>query len=464
MEVGLYPGVTEQQWYRVTTTCAQGPWELEISPAGERWGEAIELKVHAPRKVALQATLFVDDTQADTASGVFDASGRQDGAPDHTRCIADARERLALGRPGTGGGAPGGPATPGTRVPDEGSPPPPSTTVALELVTDAPPPATATTVVQVRLPDRAPITGRVRIRLWSIEPNDLDGVRFGLVRVAWRPNVPDAEYEAHLVREAERVRLEQEERRRRAPVPVVTEAPVVAPPVTVVDEAALERERERQRRAEEERAQATARRDAYCAAHHEDRGCWGAGGYQIHADLEARGRERDRYCEQNRDDARCWTDDDWAQRRARWNERVRVARTEVKPDGPPPAPQAETIPPKLSANAEWRPGYWHWLDGQWVWLAGMWRVPEADIVAEQTTTAPAPPPEPRVEAPAAAPVTSAVWIPGFWQWDGAAWVWVPGSWQLRPGASVTWRPPTWQPRGTVHILVPGAWVRIGGRR
>jgi hypothetical protein len=94
----------------------------------------------------------------------------------------------------------------------------------------------------------------------------------------------------------------------------------------------------------------------------------------------------------------------------------------------------------------------------------MWRVPEQDIVAELTTTAPTAPPALQVETPAAPPVSAAVWLSGFWQWDGAKWVWVAGSWQLRPSATVTWRAATWQPRGRVHVLVPGAWIRIGGSR
>jgi hypothetical protein len=115
-------------------------------------------------------------------------------------------------------------------------------------------------------------------------------------------------------------------------------------------------------------------------------------------------------------------------------------------------------------NATWRPGYWQWIDSTWVWLAGVWRVPDADIVAEQTTTAPIAPPPVKVEAPPTAPVATVVWVPGFWQWDGAAWIWIAGTYQLRPTASLTWRAPAWKPRGNVHVLVPGAWIRIGGGR
>jgi hypothetical protein len=161
----------------------------------------------------------------------------------------------------------------------------------------------------------------------------------------------------------------------------------------------------------------------------------------------------------HREDARCWTDADFKRIQDEDARRVLSAQTISKPTTAPPAPLLETQPPKLSAHAEWRPGYWHWIESTWVWLAGQWRVPEQDIVAEQTTTAPTAPPAPQVETPTAPPVGAAVWISGFWQWDGGAWVWVPGSWQLRPSTTVIWRATTWQPRGSVHILVPGGWVR-----
>ena len=203
----------------------------------------------------------------------------------------------------------------------------------------------------------------------------------------------------------------------------------------------------------------------FCATHPEDRGCWGAGGRKVHVELEARKRERAAYCAATPEDARCWSSSEWSSRRGAWDRRVALALTPpAPPDGPPPAPLAEVVPPKLSQNADWRPGYWHWIDGTWVWLAGMWRVPEADILAEQTTTAPAAPPPIQVEAPPPPPVRTAVWIAGFWQWNGTSWVWIPGAWQLRPTASVQWRAPEWKARGAVHILIPGGWVRGGGRR
>jgi len=185
---------------------------------------------------------------------------------------------------------------------------------------------------------------------------------------------------------------------------------------------------------------------------------------KVKLEMDQRKREREQFCVDHKADVRCWSDVEWKTHRDAWNERVAVAtKLPAAPEGPPPAPLVEEQPPKLSVNADWRPGYWHWLDGQWVWLAGQWNVPQADIVAEQTTTAPDAPPPLRVEAPPPAPVRSAVWLAGFWQWNGTSWVWIAGSYQLRP-PQMTWRAAEWRARGSVHVLVPGGWIRLGGSR
>jgi len=502
----LFPTIAEQTWYRATATCGQGPYEIELPTAGARWGEDFELRLKTPRRVALQAVILVEDDEVARTTGVFDGNGQVSGKADNTRCVADARERLVIGRTGSGGGT-GTPGTPGIRVP-VGTPPPPAGTAQLDLDTSMV--TVSTSVLTFTIRDRPRPGARIKLRFWSIEPNDLLDVSFGALRIEWRPNVAERDYEAHLSRlaaedEARRLRLIEDERRReeawrrnaeleeerrsrtRATVSVAvrveTAAELAARRSRQADELAAYRaeQAERQRRALEAEAkrleaerrvaiaaaleiERRARRAAFCASHPEDRGCWGAGGRKVHLELEQRRRERTEYCATATEDARCWEPAEWSRRRTAWSSRVQVALAPpAQPEGPPPAPLPETTPPKLSANASWRPGYWHWIDGTWVWLAGMWRVPERDIVAELTTTAPAAPPAQKTETATVAPVRTAVWLPGFWQWDGAAWVWIAGSWQLAPEARVTWRVPEWRPRGNVHVLIPGGWIRIGGR-
>src|SRR5205085_8364985 len=105
------------------------------------------------------------------------------GKPDNARCIADARERLALGRlespPGRGTGTGTGTgSTPGTLVTDR-----PRVTPQLELDTSL---VTASIeVLKVSLRDRPAGSSppRIRVRFWSIDPNDLDGVLFGIAHI-----------------------------------------------------------------------------------------------------------------------------------------------------------------------------------------------------------------------------------------------------------------------------------------
>ncbi len=465
--IALVPRVQSTAFYRSKASCAQGPFELELPVGAAKYGEQVALLVRTPHRIELHAVIVDDTSELASSEGVFGADGRATGRPDNARCRADAHERLAATRAG-GGGGPGGGATGGGTSGTPGTSQV-SVTPELELVAETVP--APTPVLTIRIPDSARASGRVRIRFWSIEPNDLEGVAFGISHVVWQPNVSEADYEAYLVR------IEQEQAARAR---VVVSAPPA--PVRTVDpdeqrrrdEADRDRQRRRQEDERRRRARAEAQRIAeeraaaerqqFCATHPEDRGCWGPGGLRIHLELEARGKERAAYCAAHLEDARCWTDEQRETIRADEQRRAQLAVNPPKPSGPPPAPLAETMPPKLSANAEWRPGYWQWIDSTWVWLAGVWRVPEADIIAEQTTTAPTAPPPPKVEAPPAAPVATVVWVPGFWQWDGGTWIWIAGAYQLRPTASLSWRAPAWQPRGTIHVLVPGAWIRVGGRR
>jgi len=500
----LQPTVTEQSWYRSRATCAQGPFELDVPVGNAKYGEAIELALRAPRRIALHAVILAGDAELATIDDVFDSTGRVGGSADNARCIADARERLAMERARRGTASTPGTATTSTPgAPAPTAPPPMS--VAAELEVEHSGAVVGVPILQLRIPAN---TTSVHIRWWSVEPNDLEGVAFGLSHVVWQPNVGEAEYEAYLAdQEAKRQQAAAEEERRRlrdaqiaeenrknreatlraeaqtrVTVAVTPEDPAKARARAEADarveaqlrikaDADARARAEAEARAAEQRRlrleaeiRAAEQRKLYCATHGEDRSCWGPGGLRVHLDLEAHAKERTAYCGVHHEDARCFTGADWQRIHEADHQRLTVVLTPSKPSGPPPAPLAETAPPKLSVHAQWRPGYWHWIDSTWVWLAGQWRVPEADIAAEQTTSAPAAPPPPQAETPPAPPVQAAVWTAGFWQWDGNTWVWIAGSWQLRPAATVTWRAATWQPRGSMHVLVPGGWVRIGGSR
>ncbi|MGE3456257.1 MAG: hypothetical protein AB7O24_14190 [Kofleriaceae bacterium] len=455
----------DARWYRALSTCGQGPYELDAPVTGAKWGEEVELRVHTPRNIALEAIVLADGVQVTKHSGVFTDRDQVSAKPDNARCIADARERLVLARPG--GAATGTPRQPGTLVVPPAPPEASEAPVELELVTTERP--RSAQVIQFRLPERAAGARlpTIRIKFWSPEPNDLAGVLFGVVRVEWRPTVSEADYVAFLRRkEAERAERERqaqlawerEAAARPKPTPVKVAKPKPAPVTEIKADPNLRaeiarKEQEERRRAERLLAEARERRRAFCAANPRDHGC----------QLDQRQADRVQYCAQHQDEARCWDVTEWDYRNNAWAEAARATKRSSKPSGPPPAPRAEDVPPKLSENAEWRPGYWHWIDDTWLWIAGMWRVPDEDIAAERTTTAPQEPPPLKVEAAPPPPIASVVWVAGFWQWNGVGWVWIPGSWQLKPATRVEWRAPEWRRRGSIHVLIPGGWIRIGGR-
>jgi hypothetical protein len=67
------------------------------------------------------------------------------------------------------------------------------------------------------------------------------------------------------------------------------------------------------------------------------------------------------------------------------------------------------------------------------------------------------PPAPYVEVVPVAPFAGAVWIGGYWGWNGRH-QWVPGRWEHgRPGYQ--WRPHAWVNQGGRWHLHGGGWVR-----
>ena len=180
-----------------------------------------------------------------------------------------------------------------------------------------------------------------------------------------------------------------------------------------------------------------------------------------------------------------------------------LAQAEVVVSGPgvhvaiaPPAPRVEVRPAAPSRAHVWAGGHWEWRRGGHVWIPGRWVLPPAPgyrweqarwvrepngqwtffggrwVVAQPVTTpvydpgpqpaAPVvvttPPPAPLVEARPVAPFAGAIWIPGYWQWNGYRHVWVAGRWSA-PRAGWHWQPHHW--RRTPHgwIWVRGHWRR-----
>lgn len=67
------------------------------------------------------------------------------------------------------------------------------------------------------------------------------------------------------------------------------------------------------------------------------------------------------------------------------------------------------------------------------------------------------PPPPRTMVRAHAPRQDAVWVEGYWSWNGAQYVWVEGRWERsRPG--YVWVQPAWQHDGNGWYFVEGHWA------
>ena len=461
----------------VAVRCTQGPLEFSLRTLGARWGEGFRLYACAPRDI--QGRYQVLEDGAESGSGAWgDAktveqwvSGTGSGGtagqgslqhvhvvverPDNARCVATADERSGPGTVVTGLPvvADGGVETVVAGTTDQGdqalgTPAQTAAATAVVLVPSASFPVRWGTEPEYqclgaagkpffRIVDRlwsnqdpqatATTPGReLVVRLWFVEPNDLEGVVFVLDQFVETPSCTDEEWIAHL--EEERLEREAEQR--------AWEAEWRA------EQAEREREHEEWL--------------AHCDAHHEDEECWGPGGYDgavARAEIERVAAERDALAAALQG----------TPTPPEPTPPVEPAPPEPHdPEGPPPAALADPQPPKPSTNAEWVPGYWHWSGFEWGWIVGWWRVPEGDLEAGLTVRAPEAPPALREETPPTRPAANAVWTAGFWQWDETAWVWVKGSWQLPPQPAATWRPAEWRIEASGAVFVPGGWrLRLG---
>jgi hypothetical protein len=163
----------------------------------------------------------------------------------------------------------------------------------------------------------------------------------------------------------------------------------------------------------------------------------------------------------------------------------------------PPPPREEIRPVAPSPNHVWIPGHWAWRNGAHVWFQGHWAMPPAagyhwvaarwvnegggwvyyeghwvlnqptqpeyvydppPAPAQEVVVQQAPPPE-IVEVRPAAPWGNAVWIPGYWYWNGYRHVWVGGHWS-HGRAGWAWEPHHWMRGPGGWRWAPGHWRRM----
>jgi hypothetical protein len=68
-----------------------------------------------------------------------------------------------------------------------------------------------------------------------------------------------------------------------------------------------------------------------------------------------------------------------------------------------------------------------------------------------------PTPPPVAEAQTPQPTPSAVWVYGYYDFDGARYLWVPGHWEIPPPNVVTFVRPHWRYRGGTYVYIRAYW-------
>lgn len=66
-------------------------------------------------------------------------------------------------------------------------------------------------------------------------------------------------------------------------------------------------------------------------------------------------------------------------------------------------------------------------------------------------------PAPISEVVPPAPAANAVWIPGYWDFNGTGYAWSAGHWEIPPPMSTTYIAAHWETRDYVNVFVRGYW-------
>ncbi len=77
------------------------------------------------------------------------------------------------------------------------------------------------------------------------------------------------------------------------------------------------------------------------------------------------------------------------------------------------------------------------------------------VVAQQPP--PAPPSSQPADVITAPPAPNAVWIPGYWAYNGYGYVWTAGQWEIPPPNCHSYVAPYWAYQGGNYVYVQGSW-------
>lgn len=95
------------------------------------------------------------------------------------------------------------------------------------------------------------------------------------------------------------------------------------------------------------------------------------------------------------------------------------------------------------------------VDNQQGTLYGPPQVARASVVAQQAP--PAPPSSQPADVVTAPPSPTAIWIPGYWAYNGYGYVWTAGRWEIPPPNCHAYVAPYWANQGGAYVYVQGTW-------
>lgn len=68
-----------------------------------------------------------------------------------------------------------------------------------------------------------------------------------------------------------------------------------------------------------------------------------------------------------------------------------------------------------------------------------------------------PPPAAYTETVSAPPAPNAIWVPGYWAFDGRGYRWIAGAWEIPPPNARSYIVAHWENHGGQSVYVPGYW-------
>ncbi len=75
----------------------------------------------------------------------------------------------------------------------------------------------------------------------------------------------------------------------------------------------------------------------------------------------------------------------------------------------------------------------------------------------QSGPPPAPPAPPNADVVTPSPSPNALWVPGYWDYNGSGYAWAAGHWELPPPNAQTYIAAHWENRAGSYVFVRGYW-------